>query len=46
LIFYIDNYGNHYIIGDRVYDKGHEALSKAGFNMAHQVIQLNQSPTV
>jgi small-conductance mechanosensitive channel len=43
LIFYIDNYGNHYIIGDRVYDKGHEALSKAGFNMAHQVIQLNQS---
>ena len=40
LIFNIDNYGAQYVLGDKVYRKGFEALQAAGIKLARPYLEL------
>jgi hypothetical protein len=37
-IYYIDDYGKQYVIGDKVFERATQALKAHGFDLAHQVI--------
>ena len=39
-VYYIDDYGKQYGIGDKVFERVTYSLKKNGFNLAYQVIQL------
>lgn len=41
IVYYIDNYGSQFLIGDKVFVRGVEALSEAGLKLARQVIELS-----
>lgn len=41
IIYFIDNYGSQFNIGDKVYIRGVEALSSAGLKLARQVIEIS-----
>lgn len=44
-VYYIDDYGKQYVIGDKVYERVLQALKQNGFNLANQVIMYsNREP--
>ncbi|MNT27003.1 putative MscS family protein.1 precursor [compost metagenome] len=40
IIYFIDNYGSQYGVGDKVYIRGSENLKAAGIKLARQVIEI------
>jgi len=46
IIYFIDNYGSQFNIGDKVYVRGVEALSSAGLKLARQVIEISDKTPV
>lgn len=45
IIYFIDNYGAQFNIGDKVFVRGVDALQSAGLKLARQVIQLSDKPS-
>ncbi|WP_374073263.1 mechanosensitive ion channel family protein [Bdellovibrio bacteriovorus] len=46
IIYFIDNYGSQFNIGDKVYVRGVEALRAAGLKLARQTIELSDTKPV
>ncbi|MFN3455125.1 MAG: mechanosensitive ion channel family protein [Pseudobdellovibrio sp.] len=44
VLYFIDNYGRQFIIGDKVFNLCQEVLYKNGFSLANQVIEYKQTP--
>lgn len=42
MIYFIDNYGRQFLIGDKVFSLGKKTLIENGFTLAHQVLELKQ----
>lgn len=42
LIYYIENYGAQFVIGDKVFNEAHAALLREGFDMAHQIVKIKE----
>ncbi|AFY01713.1 mechanosensitive ion channel family protein [Bdellovibrio bacteriovorus] len=43
IIYFIDNYGSQFNIGDKVYVRGIEALKAQGIKLARQVVELSDT---
>jgi small-conductance mechanosensitive channel len=43
VIYYIDDYGKQYVIGDKVFERVLQALKANGFKLAHQVIEYQNN---
>ncbi|KYG63884.1 hypothetical protein AZI86_13785 [Bdellovibrio bacteriovorus] len=41
IVYFVDNYGAQFAIGDKVYARGIEALRSAGIKLARQVIEVS-----
>ncbi len=46
IIYFIDNYGSQFSVGDKVYVRGVESLRSAGVKLARQVIELSDKTPV
>ncbi|MBV2169787.1 MAG: mechanosensitive ion channel family protein [Bdellovibrio sp.] len=46
IIYFIDNYGSQFSVGDKVYVRGVESLRSAGVKLARQVIELSDRTPV
>jgi small-conductance mechanosensitive channel len=44
-IYYIDDYGKQYVIGDKVFERATQALKTHGIDLAHQVITYEGART-
>jgi small-conductance mechanosensitive channel len=44
-VYYIDDYGKQYVIGDKVFERVTAALKLNGFELAHQVIAYEGTPS-
>jgi small-conductance mechanosensitive channel len=43
VIYFIDNYGHQFTVGDKVYSKGLEALHTGGIKLARQVLEISDT---
>jgi L-amino acid N-acyltransferase YncA len=43
VIYYIDDYGKQYVIGDKVFERVLQALKANGYKLAHQVIEYQNN---
>ncbi|MNK08041.1 putative MscS family protein.1 precursor [compost metagenome] len=41
IVYFIDNYGSQFVIGDKVYTRGIEALRSSNIKLARQVLQIS-----
>lgn len=43
VIYFIDNYGRQFFIGDKVFSFGQNVLIKNGFTLAHQILEIKKT---